>query len=316
MKRMFQDRLRWFDPAPTTPSATTSKMKKTVFSIATLLAMTCACGSAHASNPLLGIIEGENWDLPVVPSASVFIQSGMIQQNQRYYDAAGYTTRNPTGGTSVIGLTRFVHIWSFKSMPSVGFLIEVFQPEESLPIGHGNTVSGLGDPFVHMLVYKNFFNNSLTLGVGNILSIPVGSNEVSSHAWLNAPNIVADYKVGKWGVDGTVAVGFLSKVSSGCTPQYGCAEPGDIYTGNVSVRYEVTPWFVPFVGYAVQTEDRGQFTNDASLQVPGNRENDVGAGARFKMGRLRWFSIWYYRSMGGSNTTKTNAIYLKFATPL
>jgi hypothetical protein len=289
--------------------------KRTLSSVAVVLAAACVCGQSYAANPLVGIVEGENWDLPIVPSASLFIQSGMAQRNVQDYDTSGNTKPSASGGTSVEGMTRFAHAFSFQSIPDIGFLIEAFQPEISSPSGNGNTMTGLGDPFVHMLAYKRFLDNSLLLGVGNIVSIPVGSNEVSNHAWIDAPNLVADYKIGNLGFDGTLAAAYLSRVGNGCTAQIGCAQPGNLYTAEGAVRYVVTPWFVPFVSYTVQNEDHGHFTG-APIVFPGSREGDLGVGARFPIDHLRWFSIWYYDGLNGSNTAKSNAVYLKFATGL
>lgn len=291
-------------------------MRKSALStVAAVLATACVCGPSYASNPLVGIIEGENWDLPLLPSANVFIQSGMAQRNVKDYDTSGNSTASATGGTTVEGMTRLAHVFSFESIPDIGFLIEVFQPEFSTPTGGGNTVTGLGDPFVHAVAYKRFFDKNLLLGVGNILSFPVGSNEVSNHAWIDAPNIIADYKIGRLGFDGTLATGLFSKVSNGCTAQAGCAQPGNLYTAEAAVRYVVTPWFVPFLSYTVQTEDHGHLTA-APIDFPGSRENDIGAGARFNLGHLRWFSIWYYNGINGANTTRANGLYVKFATGL
>ena len=290
-------------------------MKKRILSAVVVAATACLCGPAHAASPLVGIIEGENWDLPILPSANVFIQSGMAQRNVKDYDTSGNATSSATGGTTVEGMTRFAHVFSFQSIPDIGFLIEVFQPEVSKPSGSGNTVTGLGDPFVHTVVYKRFLDKNLLLGVGNILSFPVGSNEISSHAWIDAPNIIADYKIGRFGFDGTLVTALFSKVGNGCTPQTGCAQPGDLYSAEAAVRYTVTPWFVPFVSYTVQTEDHGHLTG-APIDFPGSRENDIGAGARFNLGHLRWFSIWYYNGINGANTTRTNGLYVKFATGL
>src|SRR5882757_5495666 len=106
-------------------------MKKRTLWAVMVAATVCICGPVHAASPLVGIIEGENWDLPILPSANVFIQSGMAQRNVKAYDTSGNTTASATGGTTVEGMTRFAHVFSFQSVPDVGFLIEVFQPEVS-----------------------------------------------------------------------------------------------------------------------------------------------------------------------------------------
>jgi hypothetical protein len=164
-----------------------------------------------------------------------------------------------------------------------------------------------------MLAYKRFLDNNLLLGVGNILSIPVGNNEISNHAWIDAPNIVADYKIGNFGFDGTLASAYFTQLNFTCAAKTGCVQPGNLYTAEAAVRYTVAPWFVPFVSYTVQTES-GTHLTGAPVTLPGSREGDLGIGARFPIEHLRWFSIWYYGGVNGSSTTKTNAVYFKFAT--
>ncbi|MDE0856246.1 MAG: hypothetical protein OSA97_17665, partial [Nevskia sp.] len=186
------------------------------------------------------------------------------------------------------------------------------QPYSSIPTGGGNTVTGLGDPLVDVLVYTRPVDN-LMLGLGNFVSIPVGSNEISTHAWIDLPNLVGDYKIGKFGIDGTLALGVFSQVHNGCTPANGCAVPGNLRMSEIALRYQVAPWFGPFVSYINQGESHGSFSA-SGVQFAGNHENDVGAGARFSISHTNWFSVWYYTGVSGQNTGKESGVYFKYVT--
>jgi len=289
------------------------KIRKTVTNMSALLLMGFSL-SAQAANPLLGIIEGANWDLPIVPSGNFFLQSGMVQWNEKDYDDTGRTVPSATGGTTIEGMTRLAHVFSFASLPRVGFFIEAFQPYMSKPTTDGNTITGLGDPLVDLLVYTRLREN-LLVGFGNFVSIPVGSNDISNHAWIDIPHIVADYRVGKFGVGGTYALGYLSKVRNGCTPTNGCAEPGDIRSAQMTLRYQATSWLEPFISYISQSQSHGEFTV-SSTRFPGSHEEDVGVGARFTIKHGRWLSVWYDAGIDGENAARTNALYFKFVTGL
>lgn len=123
------------------------------------VALTANSTVAFAANPTFGIIGPVEWDLPIVPSANVFLQTGVIQSNNRVYTANGSTAKIPQSHLYE-GISRFAHLFSFNSLPNVGFVWEVLVPEVRVE-GSGTGVSGIGDPLFDVAAYVRPFPNWL-----------------------------------------------------------------------------------------------------------------------------------------------------------
>lgn len=275
--------------------------------------------AALAANPTFAIVEPSEWDLPIVPSANVFIQTGIAQTNGSVYDGAG-KSQDTQGSHLYAGVTRFAHLFSFKSLPKVGFFWEILQPEIDLeqPSSLGGSVTGLGDPLFDIAAYVKPTPNS-TVGIQNLLSVPVGSNTLSNHFWEYLPDLIGDYNIGKFGFDGTLGAGIASsKHSNGAD-----TDIGNTYYAEFTTLYHATNWVAPFLAFNYQVNEP---SHDAATgaQAPGAapvfscanaggcHEDVLGGGVKINFTPTRWLSVWYDSGISGQNTVQTNAVYFRF----
>ncbi len=292
------------------------RMALLLSSVAVGVAVSMVSAGALAANPTYAIVGPSEWDLPIVPSANVFIQTGIGQVSGKQYDSHGNSVSIPSTHL-IAGITRFAHLFSFKSMPNTGFFWEVLVPTISV-YGHGNSVSGLGDPLLDFTAYWKPTPHS-TVGFQNIVSTTFGSNDLSSHFWEYMPSFIGDVNIDKWELDGTLGAGFASNRHVGGT----VTEIGNTYFGQFSVLYHATDAIAPFVNFNYQknessTDKATGATMPGAAPVftcaaPGGcHESDVGGGLKFNWGSSRWLSVWYMAGVSGQNTVRTNALYLRF----
>ncbi|HEU4856681.1 MAG TPA: hypothetical protein VFS86_05195 [Rhodanobacteraceae bacterium] len=272
--------------------------------------------SALAGNPTYEIIGPSEWNLPIVPSANVFMQTGIGQVSGNVWDTGG--NRQDIPSTHLIaGITRFAHLFSLKALPNTGFFWEVLVPEISV-YGQGNSVSGIGDPLFDFTAYWKPTPQS-TIGFQNVISMPFGSNELSGHFWEYSPSIIGDVNIQNWELDGTLGMGFASTRHVNGTE----TDIGNMYFGEAAVMYHVTPSIAPFINFNYQKNDSstdkatGEEMPGAapvfSCVAPGGcHESVVGGGLKFNWGANRWLSVWYAAGVDGENTVRTNALYLRF----
>jgi hypothetical protein len=111
---------------------------------ATVLFLLCGFHHGASANPVFEIADGGNWDLPIVPSLNAIIQRGVYQSGGKSYNADGKEVSGPSV-TEYIGITSFVHLFSFDALPKVGFYWEVFQSVADIVLrGSIQSISGLG----------------------------------------------------------------------------------------------------------------------------------------------------------------------------
>lgn len=301
-----------------TPAARPPR-KRGVLLICAALAGVAALGisqAALAGNPTYEIIGPSEWNLPIVPSANVFIQTGIGQVSGNVWDMGGNRQDIPTTHL-IAGITRFAHLFSLKAFPNTGFFWEVLVPEISVS-GQGNSTSGLGDPLFDFTAYWKPTPES-TIGFQNVISTTFGSNELSSHFWEYMPSFIGDVNIQNWELDGTLGMGFASTRHANGTE----TDIGNTYFGEFSVLYHVTPSIAPFVNFNYQKNDSS--TDKATgMEMPGAapvfacaapggcHESVAGGGLKFNWGANRWLAVWYTAGVSGANTVRTNALYLRF----
>ncbi|TAN06860.1 MAG: transporter [Rhodanobacteraceae bacterium] len=272
--------------------------------------------AVFASNPTYAIVGPSEWNLPIVPSANVIMQTGIGQVSGEVYDSRG--NRGSIPSTHLIaGITRFAHLFSFKALPNTGFFWEVLVPEISV-YGQGNSVSGLGDPLLDFTVYWKPSAQS-TLGFQSIVSTTFGSNELSNHFWEYMPSLIGNVNIGKWELDGTLGGGIASDRHVAGT----VTDIGNMYFGEGSVAYHVNDSIAPFVNFNYQ-RDQASHDTTTGATLPGAapvfacagpggcHESVAGGGVKFNWGGKRWLSVWYAAGVDGENTVRTNALYLRF----
>lgn len=290
-------------------------LRRTSLALASIAALGLSA-SAFASNPTYAIVGPSEWDLPIVPSANVIMQTGIGQISGSLYDENGNRQNIPTTHL-IAGITRFAHLFSLKALPNTGFFWEVLVPEISV-YGHGNSVSGLGDPLLDFTAYWKPTPQS-TIGFQNIVSTTFGSNDLSNHFWEYMPSLIGDVNIQQWELDGTLGMGFASNRNVDGTT----TDIGNMYFAQGSVLFHATASIAPFVNFNYQkneasTDEATGATMPGAAPVfacagPGGcHETDVGAGLKFNWGASRWLSVWYTAGVDGQNTVRTNALYLRF----
>ncbi len=258
----------------------------------------CGFYYAASANPVVEIIDGASWDLPIGETANIFLQRGWYQSSGTRYNANGSAISGPST-TEYIGLPN-------DALPKVEFYWEVFQPAVNVePPDHAKSVSGLGDPLINLSAYVRPIPN-LLLGLETLTSIPVGNSNLTNHRFENYPHIIADYKLGKLGFDGTFGTGIFSTQHNGINS----VKSGNLYFAETALRYRLNPTFEPFITNTYQTQNSGTaLLNNA--YIPRNHQDDFGGGTKINFSHKRWISFWYYRTIDGKNIGETNAVYFR-----
>lgn len=260
--------------------------------------------------PPIEIVGPNEWQLPYFTTpTNIIMQTGIYQTNNRSYDDNGNSVKGP-GGTTVEGITRFAHAWATDN-DNLGMFWEALVPEVWSSQPDGNDVSGIGDPIFDYTIYKKPTKDSL-IGFQNLVSIPVGTSEVSNHAWIEMPGLIANYGVGKWDFNGTFGAGFFSSATSpGCGLANCGLDLGNIYYADVSAGYYVAPRVELALMDTWQISEPGH-VRATGAYIPGSYVNDVAPTIRINFRPTTWLSLWYYKSTSGRGTTKTNALMFRF----
>ena len=290
------------------------------------LAASVYAPAGSAATPLISLVGPDEWNLPVVKSTNLFLQSAFAQTNSEFYDPNGNSHSTSAIGVPSFhvygGVTRFAHLFSFESLPEVGFGIEYLQPYADVQLP-GQSTTGLLDPLFELGAYFKPLPN-FTLGYLNLPTLPVGSNELSSHFWTDTSAIIWNYHIGQFGFNGTLAYGVASTKHAGGKD----IDNGDSYAAEVTALYELNHWVSPFIGFVAHHTDGAHDANTGasvpgagvllySCLLPGGcTEHLFGGGLDFHIPSKHHLSIWYYSAIDGSNVFKTNAAYLFYTHPL
>jgi hypothetical protein len=308
-------------PGARSPQCKATIAKNALLRAAAFIGLTASAYApvALAADPLISLIGPDEWHLPIVQSKNLFLQSGLAQSSSSLYDPSGNSHDFP-GFRTYAGVTRFAHLFSFESLPDIGFGVEYLQPvlDVQLP---GHSITGLADPLFELGAYIKPAPG-LTLGYINVPSIPVGSNELSSHFWSDTNLIIGNYHIGKFGFNGTLSYGVSSTQHAGGQD----TDIGDSYGAEMTALYEVTDWVAPFVGFVYHKNDASHLAINGA-EAPGQgplyscagpggcHESLLGGGLNFHFTRTKSLGVWYYTGVGGSNVIKTNAAYLLYTQP-
>ncbi|MDE2150308.1 MAG: hypothetical protein KGJ55_10890, partial [Gammaproteobacteria bacterium] len=155
----------------------------TIGAMVSVILAAAIVGQARAANPLFEVDGAEEYNVPVPApdqGINVFLQDAFYNINDKQFTATGGSDTNsiPISHT-LVGVSRYAHLFSFKGLPKVGFWMEGLLPEITV-YGQGFSVSGIGDPLFNFAAYYRPIPN-LIIGNQNIISIPAGSTEVSNH---------------------------------------------------------------------------------------------------------------------------------------
>lgn len=271
-----------------------------------LCAVLVSAAPAYASDITFAVIGPHEYALPVnFKPFNVFVQYGEFNSDGSAYDSHGNEVKGP-GTHTWIGLSKYVHFWTFKSLPNVGFAYEVIEPEVRIE-GNSLGVSGFADPLTGPAVWIKPSSNS-TLGFQSFLQIPVGNSQVSNNYWANYSSMFWDWQLGKFNFDGDLGGVFRSTRHVTGAPD---ASMGTTVHMNARFAYQVTPLLEPFA--ALDWMDKGA-DQIGGIDVPGTdvQETALGAGIMFHFAPKISLTLRYSHGVDGKNTNVTDAGYLKF----
>lgn len=280
--------------------------------IATMGCALWACmgiaGQVAAEDITFGVIGPHEYDLPVdFKPFNALVQYGEYNDGLRAYDDQGRRAQGPNTDL-VVGLTKYVHFWSFDKLPGVGFAYEYIQPEVRLT-GPGLKASGFGDPLTGFAVWIKPSKHS-TLGVQSFASVPVGAREVTNDYWANYSSVFFDIEHPLGSIGGDVGAIFRGNRHNGRDPDI--AE-GNSYHANIRTSLKTKTPFEPFLSFDWQKNDASRYRDGLGLASLAGHDVALGAGTVVTLTKKVAITARYSRSVDGRNVTGTNAAYLKFA---
>lgn len=269
--------------------------------------------AAGSPPPAFTIVGPQEWDLPIVKpghGVTAIIQTGIYSSGNQTFNANGNLKAANPKGHIFLGLTRVAHLFSFASMPNVGFFWEYLQPEVRVANNDGTSASGLGDPLIDGTVYFRPMKN-LMVGFQNIVSIPVGNNNLTNNFWEYDPDFIADYTWGRFGVDNTVGVGLKSTYVNGGQK----ADEGDDFYEDLRLRYRLNHYLKPFVSFDYARTYGGHYTYgpNAGTNIPSSYQDIGGAGTLIylRQNQTAWLDVWYNAGFAGRNATRVNGVFTR-----
>lgn len=264
--------------------------------------------AAMASDVALAIIGPHEYDLPVdFRPFNVFVQYGEWNNDRSQWTDEGHKAKGP-GTDTFVGLSKYVHFWTFKGLPNVGFAYEVIVPEVRIE-GHARGAGGIGDPLTGPALWIKPTANS-TLGFQTFLQVPVGGRQVTSNYWANLSSLFYDLQLKRLSVTGNTGFIFRGTRHAAGLPDL---EKSTIFQTNLRVGLKAAKHVEPFVGVDYQTmgADRLAATHD---RIAGSASHELafGAGSMVSLSDKASLTLRYSRGVDGKNTPVTDAVYFKF----
>lgn len=277
-----------------------SMPKKTPILVRTAIAAAlCATGlSAHAQISR-GFIGPHEYALPVgFKPFNIVVQYATLQDTKDVWNANG----DKIGGqdTSLfVGLTKYVHLWTPESHPSIGLAWEVIVPEVDVRDRVQRTSnSGLGDPITGFAAWFKPRDN-WTLGTDFFLQVPVGNKDVGGgDRWNVIGSLIWDGQFGK--VNYTGNLGYNLPGPANALPR-----PGALWHLNNRLGYRVSELVEPYVGLDYEH----QYSRDAA---PANHETGAALGVMFHLDPKSSVALHYEKGIEGENRPVSNNLNLRF----
>ncbi|WP_317973431.1 transporter [Novosphingobium pituita] len=265
-------------------------------------------GQANAEDITFAVIGPHEYDLPVdFKPFNALVQYGEYNSGSRAYDDRGKRQQGPDTDL-MVGLTKYVHFWTFDKLPGVGFAYEYIQPEVRLT-GPGLKASGFGDPLTGFAVWMKPSRNS-TLGVQSFVSVPIGAHEVTNDFWASYTSAFFDIEHPLGSIGGNVGAIFRGNRHNGRDPDI---DKGNSYHANIRASLKTKTPLEPFLSFDWQKNDASRYRDGAGLASLPGHDVALGAGTVLTLSKKVAITARYSRSIDGRNVTATNAAYLKFA---
>ncbi|WP_293972497.1 transporter [Sphingomonas sp.] len=268
-----------------------------------------ATGTARAEDITFAVIGPHEYDLPTdgFRPFDVVVQYGEYNSGSKRYDGSGHRVAGPDTDL-VVGLTKYVHFWTFDGLPDVGFAYEYIQPEVRVT-GPGVKASGFGDPLTGIATWFKPSKNS-TLGFQTFVSVPIGAQQVTNDFWANYSSFFFDVQSPIASIGGDIGAIFRGNRRNGSTPDI---DEGNSYHANVRASLKTKTPVEPFVSFDWQKNQAGYYRGGLGIASPAGHDTALGAGAMVTLSKKTSLTLRYSRSIDGRNVTGTNAAYFKFA---
>lgn len=273
-----------------------------------LLAVLAIHGTqALASGIPSAIIGPHEYDLPLHFSPiNEFVEYGYWNNDNRSFSPSGSQIPGP-GTNTYVGLSKFAHLFTVDSMPSLGWEVEVLVPEIRIE-GSQFAASGLGDPVAGAVVWWKPTTTS-TLGFDSFIQAPFGNSAVTSNYWANISSFIFDYNVNGFNLDGDAGL-----VWAGTRHQTGVPDirPGNTVFTNLRIAYQVTSRIEPFLAFDYQHTSATQGAAGQSVANSESQEFSAGLGVMWHIAANSSFTANYDRGLSGRNTIRTDAVYARY----
>jgi hypothetical protein len=267
------------------------------------LALALSAASPVHAQVVFDVIGPHEYDLPVAFAPyDVFVQYAYLQNDSKRWDIDGNRV-DGSGAQRVVGLSKYVYLWTPRFDRNIGLLWEVIQPETSIrdraakdPRDRNRT--GLGDPITG---FAGWFKPTVksTFGVQSFMQIPWGESEVSDGNWKNLTSLFW-YTPLVGTLDWTGDAGFVwqSANADGISP-------GTTAHTNNRFGWRANTWLEPFL--AVDYEYIADYGS-----VPQSWALDGGLGVMVFIDKFQSLTARYSTSLMGENHAYNDSWNLKY----
>ncbi len=246
------------------------------------------------------VIGPHEYELPVgFEPFNAFVQYAYVQDNSKVYNVNRDKVDGP-GGTTTVGMSKYVRFWTPEFNPKIGLAYEVIVPMIGVSNRSTDTqTSGIGDPLTGFAVWYKPSSNS-TLGFQSFLQIPVGDDSVSDANWKNLSSFFWDVRLTeKLGWTADAGFVFQSENVRG-------VKPGTTFHTNQRLGYRVTHLLEPFIALDYER-------TASSSTVPSSMALDAGLGVVFHTFDKQSITLRYSGSIDGENRPVNNSLNIKYA---
>lgn len=270
---------------------------KTLIHSAALVVLGATATGAQAIDR--GFIAPHEYALPTdFKPFNIFAQYAFLQQNDTVYDANGNKAQGP-GSELLVGLSKYVRLWTPESNKNIGLAWEVIVPE--IGIRDKNTsfsTGGFGDPITGFAIWTKP-SSQWVLGADMFVSVPVGDEAVGGgDRWDLLGSIFWDAQYGKFNYTGNLGYHFNGSSARGTAP-------GDYYHLNNRFGYRVSDLIEPYVGIDYQT-------TDGVAGAPDSNETALAAGMMFHMYDHASIALHYQKGIDGESVAQSDSLNLRF----
>lgn len=264
---------------------------------------------AYASDITFAVIGPHEYDLPVdfEKPFNVFVQYGDGNAAGSYYNGQG--ARCPGMGSHTwAGMSKYVHFWSMKSIPHVGFAYEVIQTE-SYRLADGTNFGGLGPVISGPAVWFKP-NAHSTFGIQTFMETPSATRAVlNPQYWSNLSSFMFDYEWKHFSFDGDLGAVVGSTLHQKGQHSY---HPGTAFHSNLRFSWKASRALEPFFALDWQNV-AGLYDNTMAHYVANtsSREVALGVGVMWNITPTLNITTRYSHSVEGRNVPESNAYYFK-----